>query len=111
MFKQEEKILLHHEGRPSIGYLDKEGNLNYATSKFINEDTKRAKEELNNLIKIEFKDLSEKERNDLKGIIINRINKMNREEFLNNVKQGAEEMGDRIVLEEIENIKENFNIK
>ena len=36
---------------------------------------------------------------------------MNREEFLNNVKQGAEEMGDRIVLEEIENIKENFNIK
>ena len=111
MFKEEKKILLHHGDKPSIGDLDKEGNLNYATSKFVNEDSKKAKEELNDLIKIEFRDLNEKERNDVRDIIINRISKLNKEEFLDSVKQGAKEMGDSIVLEEIENIKENFNIK
>jgi lantibiotic modifying enzyme len=111
MFKEEKKILLHHGDKTSIGDLDKEGNLNYATSKFVNEDSKKAKEELNDLIKIEFRDLNEKERDDVRDIIINRISKLNKEEFLDSVKQGAKEMGDSIVLEEIENIKENFNIK
>ena len=40
-----------------------------------------------------------------------KINNLSREEFLNSVQQGAREMEDEIILQEIQYIKENFEDK
>lgn len=111
MFKDENQFLFHDGNGPTIGDLDSKGNWNYATTKFINEDVKIAKEELNNIINIELKELSQKEKNDATKIIINRINNLSTEEFLNSVQQGAREMENEIILQEIQYIKENFEDK
>ena len=111
MFKEENQFLFHDGNRPTIGDLDSKRNWNYATTKFINEDVKIAREELNNITNIELKELSQKEKNDATEIVINRISNLSREEFLNSVQQGAREMEDEIILQEIQYIKENFEDK
>jgi hypothetical protein len=55
--------------------------------------------------------LDDKERSQARELIINKIREMNKEEFLNSAYQGAKEMDDKIIFEEISDIKENFNIK
>jgi hypothetical protein len=111
LFKKEDKFLYHEGDKPSIGDLDRKGNWNYASLKFINEDVEEAREQLDNIIKIELKGLDDKERSQARKLIINKIREMNKEEFLNSAYQGAKEMDDKIIFDEINDIKENFNIK